>query len=198
MKLALPPYLSLRVAEEGKAAHHLWSRQHHLTSVTSHTRVVPTGCHYVVVAKLDQPHVLTAVMLVGLLGRSTLPLPPHAPPAFGNVKVAPAQQAPSGAGMQLGTGTCSWVGGGWPCPLTTARDTCPEPGLDSGWGSYVSRERQVLFSKAVFQSFLNLPLFTGGGEISVSSQEEILVHSHLLFCQGCLLDSQAAGKSRCP
>lgn len=33
------------------------------------------GGYHAFVAKLDQPHVLTAAMLVGLLGKRTLPLP---------------------------------------------------------------------------------------------------------------------------
>lgn len=77
--------------------------------------------------------------------------------------------------------------------LTTAKNVCPKSGLDSCWGWWVfnvSCKRENLLSKAGFQSFLNLPLFTGGRKIC-----HVLTGRNACFGQGCLLDSQAAGKS---
>lgn len=52
--------------------------------------------------------------------------------------------------------------------LTTAKNVCPKSGLESccGWWVFnVSCKKENLLSKAGFQSFLNVPLFTGGRKI---------------------------------
>lgn len=136
IKLSLPPYLSLRVAEEEKAAHHLWSWQHHLTSLTSHIWVIPPGGYYAFVAKLRRPRDASRPAWEMNPATSTV----HAT-AFGNVQVAPAQQVPLGSGTELGASTCSWIGGEWPCLLRTARDVRPMSGLDPGLGCYVPHKK---------------------------------------------------------